>query len=562
MGYLVRAYYSISPTRYYKDDSCWSADLKSKTTEDIISIGSFMEVLVLNQYVLVRKILRALFTTPRTATPKSLDTTSVVTKTRFAVFTPLSEKTKDSNAFRSTSLFVKVAKWYETQTNVGWTPKQLNVNEKPSVVRSRNHKVAQIVLWIVDSGCSKHMTGDLLLLKNCVEKFMGTVRFRNDHFAAITGYGNYVHGNITFFISKTCYVRNLEGDDLLIGAYESNLYTISISDMAASSPVCLMSKASLTKSWLWHRRLSHLNFGTINDLTKQDLVDGLLKFKYDKDHLCSACERGKSQKATHPPKLIPSTHSKLELIHMDVCGPMRLRVSMARNDANELSQKDESAVFDGNTLLSPYHTPMFDEAESSSTAKEPSELQEEGIDFEESFAPVARLEAVMMFVAYAAYKNFTIFQMVVKTTFLNGSLKEELFLGLQVHQSPRGSFISLSQYTIELLKKYRMDESDSMSTPMATARLDARPTVKHLKEVKRIFRYLRQSYNMGLWYPKDSGFELITYSDADHAWCHDDCKNTLGGLQFLGEKLVSWSSKKQDCTALSTAEAEYVSLSA
>ncbi|GKE67897.1 retrovirus-related pol polyprotein from transposon TNT 1-94 [Tanacetum coccineum] len=80
-----------------------------------------------------------------------------------------------------------------------------------------------------------------------------------------------------------------------------------------------MSKASSTKSWLWHRRLSHLNFGTINDLTKLDLVDGLPKFKYGKDHLCSACERGESKKASHPPKLIPSDYSKLELLHMDLC---------------------------------------------------------------------------------------------------------------------------------------------------------------------------------------------------------------------------------------------------
>ncbi|GKF76750.1 hypothetical protein Tco_0229220, partial [Tanacetum coccineum] len=94
------------------------------------------------------------------------------------------------------------------------------------------------------------------------------------------------------------------------------------------------------------------------------------------------------------------------------------------------------------------------------------------------------------------------------------------------------------------------------------ARYQARPSVKHLKEVKRIFRYLRQSYNMGLWYSKDSGFELIAYLDADHAGCKDDCKSTSGGLQFLGEKLMSWSSKKQDCTAMYTTEAKYVSLSA
>ncbi|GJR62970.1 integrase, catalytic region, zinc finger, CCHC-type containing protein [Tanacetum coccineum] len=126
------------------------------------------------------------------------------------------------------------------------------------------------------------------------------------------------------FRSKTCYVRNLEGDDLLTGDHESNLYTISISDMAASSPVCLMSKATSTKSWLWNRRLSHLNFGTINDLTRLDLVDGLLKSKYEKDHLCFACERGKIKKASHPLKLVSSDHSKLELLHMDLCNPMRV----------------------------------------------------------------------------------------------------------------------------------------------------------------------------------------------------------------------------------------------
>ncbi|GJU79425.1 integrase, catalytic region, zinc finger, CCHC-type containing protein [Tanacetum coccineum] len=214
-----------------------------------------------------------------------------------------------------------------------------------------SENVIRIILWIVDSGCSKHMTGDRSLLKNFIKKFIGTTRFRNDNFAAITGYGDYIQGNITIyhvyyveglghnlfsvgqfcdgdlevaFRSKTCYVRNLEGDDLLTGGRESNLYTISISDMASSSPVYLMSKATSTKSWLWHHRLSHLNFGTINDLTRLDLVNGLLKFKYGKDHLCSTCERGKSKKASHPLKLVLSDHFKLELLHMDLCGPMRV----------------------------------------------------------------------------------------------------------------------------------------------------------------------------------------------------------------------------------------------
>ncbi|GKC08932.1 hypothetical protein Tco_1000542 [Tanacetum coccineum] len=93
------------------------------------------------------------------------------------------------------------------------------------------------------------------------------------------------------------------------------------------------------------------------------------------------------------------------------------------------------------------------------------------------------------------------------------------------------------------------------------ARYQARPTKKHLKEVKRIFRYLRGTINMGLLYPKDSGFELTSFSDADHAGCIDTRKTTSEGIQFLGDKLVRWMSKKQDCTAMSSAEAEYVALS-
>ncbi|GKA16011.1 retrovirus-related pol polyprotein from transposon TNT 1-94 [Tanacetum coccineum] len=159
--------------------------------------------------------------------------------------------------------------------------------------------------------------------------------------------------------------------------------------------------------------------------------------------------------------------------------------------------------------------------------------QEEGINFEESFAPVARLEAVRIFVEYAAHKNFPIYQMDVKTTFLNGPLKEEVF----VHQ-PDAS------------------RPDIAFATFVCACYQARPTEKHLKEVKRIFRYLRQTINMGLWYSKDSGFELIAYSDIDHG-CNDDFKSTSRGIQFRGNKLVSWSSKKQDCTTMSIAEAEY-----
>ncbi|GKE33197.1 retrovirus-related pol polyprotein from transposon TNT 1-94 [Tanacetum coccineum] len=126
------------------------------------------------------------------------------------------------------------------------------------------------------------------------------------------------------FRKHTCFVRNLEGVDLISGSRGSNLYTISMADMMKSSPICLLSKAPKTKSWLWHRRLSHLNFGTINKLAKKCLIKGIPKLKYTKDHLCSACQIGKSKKDSHPHKPEPNTNQKLQMLHMDLCGPMRV----------------------------------------------------------------------------------------------------------------------------------------------------------------------------------------------------------------------------------------------
>nr|GFA78726.1 retrovirus-related Pol polyprotein from transposon TNT 1-94 [Tanacetum cinerariifolium] len=126
------------------------------------------------------------------------------------------------------------------------------------------------------------------------------------------------------FRRDTCFVRNLEGVDLLKGDRSTNLYTINLHEMASASPICLMARASSTKSWLWHQRLSHLNFDTINDLARNDLVAGLPKFKYHKEHLCPSCEQGKSKRASHPPKPVPNSRQRLHLLHMDLCGPMRI----------------------------------------------------------------------------------------------------------------------------------------------------------------------------------------------------------------------------------------------
>nr|GFC04640.1 retrovirus-related Pol polyprotein from transposon TNT 1-94 [Tanacetum cinerariifolium] len=143
------------------------------------------------------------------------------------------------------------------------------------------------------------MTGNLKLLINFVWKFLGTVRSGNDHVAAILGFGDLQWGNI--LITRVYFVEGL-GVDLLKGDRSTNLYTINLYEMASASPICLMARASSTKSWLWHQRLSHLNFDTINDLARNDLVAGLPKFKYHKEHLCPSCEQGKSKRASYPPK--------------------------------------------------------------------------------------------------------------------------------------------------------------------------------------------------------------------------------------------------------------------
>ncbi|GJU70733.1 retrovirus-related pol polyprotein from transposon TNT 1-94, partial [Tanacetum coccineum] len=573
------------------------------------------------------------------------------------------------------------------------------------------------------------MTGNLTLLCNFIEKYIGTVCFGNDQFALILGYGDFVQGNITInrvyyieglnhnlfsvgqfydadlevaFQKSTCFVRDLQGNDLLTGNRGSDLYTISLQEMTSSTPIYLMAKALPTQAWLWHRRLLHLNFDYINLLSKKDVM-----IDYDNsDPVPQLQNVSPSADITAP------SQKELELLF----GPLydeffnmgTSSVNKSSSLVNNSAQQDttpitniyssiepstptnvnaeenndnqaEDAQFQQDEFTNPFYTPVREVAESSSrnivqtrrqlvtdpemcmfaltvSTAEPKNIKEamddsswieamqeelhqfnrlqvwelvdkpfgkneEGIDFEESFALVARLEAVRIFIAYAAHKSFLIYQMDVKTAFLNGPLKEEVYVAQPdgfvdpdhpdkvyrlrkalygLKQAPRAWYDELSNFLISK----GFTKGQSIGTPMATkpkldadlsgtlvdqtdyrskigslmyltssrpdivqavcycARYQARPTEKHLKEVKRIFRYLRGTINMGLWYPKDSGFELTAFSDADHAGCIDTRKSTSGGIQFLGDKLVSWMSKKQDCTAMSSAEAEYVALSA
>ncbi|GJR47086.1 putative ribonuclease H-like domain-containing protein [Tanacetum coccineum] len=256
--------------------------------------------------------------------------------------------------------------------------------------------------------------------------------------------------------------------------------------------------------------------------------------------------------------------------------------------------------------------------------------QEEGIDYDEVFAPVARIEAIRLFLAFASFMGFIVYQMDVKSAFLYGTIDEEkhgykrgtidktlfirrnkkdimlvqvyvddiifgstnkswcdefealmqsrfqmssmgeltFFLGLQVKQNKGGIFISQDKYVAEILKKFDLVNVKAAITPMETKLhlpkmrkhydVDVTPKTSHLNAVKRIFKYLKGKPNLGLWYPRESPFDLEAFSDSDYGGSNLDRKSTTGGCQFLGQRLISWQCKKQTIVATSTTEAEYV----
>nr|GEV93525.1 uncharacterized mitochondrial protein AtMg00810-like [Tanacetum cinerariifolium] len=640
----------------------------------------------------------------------------------------------------------------------------------------------QIVLWYLNFGCSKHMTGDRSQLTNFVNKFLGTVKFGNDHVAKIMGYGDYKIGNVTilrvyfmeglghnlFSVGQLCdsdlkvafhqhtfFIRNLEGFDLLTGSRGNNLYTLSLGDMMASSPICLLSKASKTKGCgyrmlypksihctssprktpyeLLHNKLPDLSFlyvfGALCYPTNDSENLGKLQPKadigifigyaptkktfwiynrrtrrivetihVDFDELTAmASEQSSSGPALHettratinsglvpkptplipfvppsrnewdllfqplfdelltpPPSVDPPALEVITLIDeivalelavstglpsstivdQDAPSPIKSQTTpetqppVIPHDVEEDNHDIEAAHMGNDTLFEPntYKDALTQSCWNEAMQEELNEFkhelggilknkarlvahgyrQEEGIYFEESFAPIVRLEAIRSFLVYAAHKNMVVYQMDVKTAFLNGNLREEVYVsqpdGTIDFSRPRGIFINQSKYALESLKKYSFKSCDPVDTPMMEkskldedkegkvvdpshycgmigtllyltasrpnlqfakcmcARYQARPTEKHLHALKRIFRYLRGTVNRGQWYPKDSSIALTTFADADHPGCQDTRCSTSGSMQFLGDRLISWSSKRKKSAAISSTEAEYITL--
>ncbi|GJV46928.1 retrovirus-related pol polyprotein from transposon TNT 1-94, partial [Tanacetum coccineum] len=513
---------------------------------------------------------------------KTVASDSTITKSK-SYYRMLYEKTSKAWKWWIEQQCTSGYKWVST-TKMKWVPKVRNetVTTRVSFAIdnvSRITNINQLILFIVDSGCTKHMTANLSLLCSFIEKYLGIVHFGNDQFASILGYGDLVQGNITInrvyyveglnhnlfsvgkfcdadlevtFRKSMCFVRDLQGNDLLAGNHGSDLYIISLQETTLSTPICLMAKASPTQAWLWHRRLSYLTSTNKPAFHKKDVrMIGLPKLKYVKDQLCSSYEVSKAKRSSFRAKAVPSSKVRLNLLHMDLCGLMRvasingkkyildetpdvlkefltmiqwnlqaLVISVRTNRGTEFLNKTLLAFFKEEGIES--KLPLLEHTEQTALLKDknhlidqrdvetfvlldtqglvpqttkkaldyenltPSSLQntakpknfkeamadsawieamqeelhqfdklrlwknkndedqtvirnkarlvakdyaqEEGIDFEESFALVARLEAVWIFVVYVAHKSFPNYQMDVKMAFLNSPLKEEVYV--------------------------------------------------------------------------------------------------------------------------------------
>nr|GEW45636.1 hypothetical protein [Tanacetum cinerariifolium] len=598
-----------------------------------------------------------------------------------------------------------------------WVPK----TKMQWVLKVRNDhvqkRIVQLILFIVDSGYTKHMTGNLKLLCNFVEKFLGTVCFGNDQFVLILGYGDLVQELVT--INRVYYLKGLNHNLFSVGQFcdadledetpevlkefltmiqrnlQSSVITIrtdrgteflnktlnsffkeegiehqtstarttkqnglvEIRNRTMVEAAQTMLSASQLPSFLWAEAITtacytqnrsiiilthgktpyhiindrkpsikHLYiFGCICYITKDG--ENLDKMK-EKGDLCILVGYSNQSKGYHVYK--KKKRLIAEFIHIRFDEIKKVTETSVANDTSGLvPQRQKASDYDNSDP-----DPQLKNVSSSANEHVPSQqeldllfgplydeffnaakgyAQEECIDFEESFAPIARLEAARIFIAYAEHKCFPIYQMDVKTAFLNGQLKEEVYVaqpdgfvdpdhpekvyrlrkalyglkqaprawyeelskfltskgftkGLQIHQSPRGIFINQAKYTLEILHKHGIDKGQSIGTPMATKpKLDADLSGNPVDQTDyyskiRSLKYL--TFSRPDVVQAGSSFGLTAFLDADHAECIDTHKSTSGGIQSLGDKLVSWMLKKQNCTAMSSAEAEYVALSA
>nr|GEX69646.1 retrovirus-related Pol polyprotein from transposon TNT 1-94 [Tanacetum cinerariifolium] len=509
--------------------------------------------------------------------------------------------------------------------------------------------------------CSKHMTRDRSRLMNFKKKFIGTVRFENDHFGAIIGYGDYVIGDsvisgenlgkiqpttdIGIFVGYEPSRKEPPRTERLVSHAPAIQAPVNSTDTPSSTtidqdapslnnPVAPVNNNPFINVFAPEPSSDASSSGDVSS-TESTYVSQALHHlsKWSKDHPLNHVIGNPSRPVSTRKQLATDALWCLYNSVLSKVEPKNFK-SAITEDCWFQAMQDEIHEFDRlqvwefipqpdcvmiitlkwiyKVKLDEYRDVLKNKARLVAKGYR----QEEGIDFKESFAPIARIEDIRIFIANSASKNMTIYQMDVKTAFLNGELKEEVYVNqpegfvdpdhpTHVYHLKKalGIFINQSKFALEILKKFGMDSCDPVDTPMVDrlkldedplgipvdqtkfcsmvgslmyltasrldlvfsvcmcARYQASPTKKHLEALKRIFRYLKGTINWGLWYPKDTAMALTAYLDADHAGCQDTRRSTSKSAQFLGDKLVSWSSKKQKSTAISTTEADYIAMS-
>ncbi|GJV89588.1 retrovirus-related pol polyprotein from transposon TNT 1-94 [Tanacetum coccineum] len=485
--------------------------------------------------------------------------------------------------------------------------------------------------WIKDSGCSKHMTGNRKLFSTYKAYNRGNVIFGSNFHGNIIGKGQICDNKCRVTFSEHDSEITKDGKVIGRGIRKKSLYVMKLGNKPKDQ-ICL---TTIDENYtLWHRRLGHANMHLIQSLASKELVRNLPKLKFDQ-HFCDACKIEKQAHATHKAKNVVSTTRCLELLHMDLFGPSAVRsyggnryTLVIVDDYSRKVKESLNVTFDETpppSKTSPLVDDDLDEEEAIKVTEKknlendivdetlkvddiinikksrnhPLENvignlnqrtlrlvaqgynQQESINYDETYAPVARLESIRILLAYACALDFKLFQMDVKSAFLNGFINEE--------------------YIKEMLKKFGLEESKPMKTPMSSdtklmkdeecesvdstkyrgmiasllylttsrpdimfsvylyARFQEAPKTSHLEAVNRIFRYIKDTTHLGLWYLKGTGIETIVYAESDHAGDYVDRKSTSGICMFLGCCLTSWFSKKQTALAISTTEAEYVS---
>ncbi|GKD39227.1 retrovirus-related pol polyprotein from transposon TNT 1-94, partial [Tanacetum coccineum] len=245
------------------------------------------------------------------------------------------------------------------------------------------------------------------------------------------------------------------------------------------------------------------------------------RLKFEKDHLCSACQLGKSKKFSHRPKSENTNMEVLHTLHMDLCGPMR--VQSIKGKKYILVIVDDYSRFTWVKFL---------------------RSKDETPEFVTNFLKQIQV-GLNKIVRFIRTDNGTEFVNQVMSEYYEGV---GIFHQKSVLRTPQQNGV------VERRNRTLVEAARTMT-------YQAKPTKKHFEAIKRVFRYLKGTINMGLWYPKDNAMSLTAYADADHAGCQDSRSSTSGSAQFLRDRLVSWSSKKQRSTAISTTEAEYIAMS-